>query len=139
MHNYRPTPRLSSLAACAFFAGCAAAPPVPFQIIDDKAVAYTGTYQTSNQQMDIRIAGQSFHGFYIVASGTNVSITQSASARRFRSYETVTNVSSNSARALLTASGGERITCNFLFEDRRAVGDCKSSTGRHYQFIATGD
>jgi hypothetical protein len=120
----------------AILAGCAAPAPVPFQLIDAERT-YTGSFKPADESIDILIDDKPFHGFYIVARGTTVSTYETPFSRRFRSFQTITSSTSNSARALLTAADGEKITCAFLFEDKRAVGDCKSSKGKVYQFVAT--
>jgi hypothetical protein len=120
----------------AILAGCAAPAPIPFQLIDNQRT-YTGSFKPGDQSIDILIGDKPFHGFYVVARGTTVTTVETPFARRFRSYQTITSSTSNSARALLTAADGEKITCAFLFEDKRAVGDCKSSKGTIYQFVAS--
>lgn len=119
----------------AILAGCAAPAPIPFQLIEDQRTHH-GTFKPGDASIDILIGDKPFHGFYIVAAGTTVSTVETPFARRFRSYQTITTSTSNSARALLTSPDGERITCAFLFQDKRAVGDCKSSKGKVYQFLA---
>jgi hypothetical protein len=118
--------------------GCAAPLPVPFELIDQQSVAHEGSFHVDDQRMEATIDGKRFQGFYVVATGTAVVTTDTLSSRRFRSYQSVSSVSSNSARAVLTSADGERITCEFLFADQKAVGDCRSSTGRTFQLVATG-
>jgi hypothetical protein len=44
--------------------------------------------------------------------------------------------SSNSARAHLTADDGQQLSCEFVFESRRAIGECRSPAGAVFQLIA---
>lgn len=119
-------------------AGCASQPPVPFQLVDQQSVAHTGVFRTQDRSMDVSIAGKDFHGFYIVATGTAVGTSDALFSRRFHTVETFSSVSSNAARAVLKSADGESITCEFLFEGLRAVGDCRSSAGKAYQLVAAG-
>jgi hypothetical protein len=119
-------------------ASCAAPPPLPFDLVDQKAGIHHGTFQVQDQHMDAMIGGKHFEGFYLIETGTAVVTTNSLFARRPRTFQSITTVSSNAARAVLTSADGERITCEFLLEGQQAIGDCRSSTGRTFQLMATG-
>jgi hypothetical protein len=115
--------------------GCAA-PPVAFQLLDAESRVQSGTLFPANQQIEVTVNGHAFRGFYIVAGGTADS--QSFGGHRFLSRDTITTFSSNSARAYLTADDGQRLSCEFLFESRRAIGECRSPAGAVFQLIADG-
>jgi len=116
--------------------GCATS-PILFQLIDDHSNTYAGSYDPKDRSMDVTINKKAFHGFYIVSHGTAVG-TSNVFGRRFHTVDTFSDVTSNSAKAYMSATDGEKITCDFLFEDRRAVGECKSSFGNIYQLVAEG-
>lgn len=119
-------------------AACATQPPVPFQLIDQGSVAHAGTYNPNDQSMDVSVGGKAFHGFYIIATGAGMSTSDALFPHRVGSVSTFSQLTSNSARAMLRAEDGESISCQFLFQDGRAIGDCNSSAGKTYQFVATG-
>ena len=129
----------TSLSACVLVlvAGCAATPPVPFQLVDSASRVQSGSIFPDSQRIEVMVDGYLFSGFYIVASGAAVS--QTLAGRRFFSRDTVTTFSSNSARAHLTADNGQRLSCDFLFESRRALGECRSPSGAVFQLIAGGN
>ena len=84
--------------------------------------------------MEVTVDGHVFNGFYIVASGDAVSET--LGGRRFFPHETFTSYSSNAARAQLTAENGQQLSCKFLFESKRALGECQTPAGAVFQLIA---
>ena len=126
-----------SVFVAAIAGGCATPLPVPFQLIDSESRTQWGTIFPDSQRIAVTIDGHVFSGFYIVASGEAVS--QTLSGRRFLPNDTITTFSSNSARAHLTSDNGQQLSCGFLFESRRAIGECRSPSGAVFQLIADGN
>jgi hypothetical protein len=126
----------ASAAALLAAGGCAAPQPVPFQLVDAATRIQRGLIFTDSQRIEATVDDRLFSGFYIVATGS--AFSQSLMGRRFWPRETVTTFSSNSARAQLTAAGGQQLSCEFLFEDRRALGECRTPAGAVFQLIADG-
>lgn len=120
----------------ALVAGCATPQPVPFHLIDSESRIQKGTIFTDSQRLEVMIEGQLYKGFYIFANGAAHSETFGG----WRSYprETVTTYSSNSVRAQLATDNGQRLSCEFLFESRRAIGECRSPAGTVFQLVADG-
>lgn len=117
--------------------GCAAPLPVPFQLVDAASRVQRGTLFPDSQRISVTVDGQVFNGFYIVASGAAVS--QNLGGRRFFPGDMLTTFSSNSARAHLTADNGQSLSCEFLIESRRAIGECRSPAGAVFQLVADGN
>lgn len=116
--------------------GCAAPQPIPFQLVDAAARTQNGTFYPDSQRIEAIIDGRLFSGFYIVAA--EVAYSQTFGGRRLFPRDTVTTITSNSARAHLTADDGQRLSCEFLLESSRALGECHSPTGAIYQLVAGG-
>ncbi len=116
--------------------GCATSPPVPFQLIDSASRIQPGNIFPDVHRLEVMLDEHLFTGFYIVATGT--AISQTLTGRRFIPRDTVTTVFSNSARAHLTADNGQQLNCEFLFEGRRALGECRTPAGATYQLTADG-
>ena len=114
--------------------GCTAPAPVSFQLVDSESRVQWGTLFPDNQRIEVTINGHVFKGFYIFASGTAVS--QNLSGRRLFPGSTVTTFSSNTVRAHLATDDGKQLSCEFLFEFRRAIGECRSPDGVIFQLIA---
>jgi hypothetical protein len=134
------TKHLTSISACILvlgIAGCAAPKPVPFQLVNSESKVHQGTLFPDNQRIEVKIDGQLYQGFYMVATGQAHS--ESFGGWRSTPRETVTTYSSNSVRAQLISENGQRLRCEFLFEGRRAIGECRSLSGTVFQLIANGD
>ena len=128
---------LASLLVILIAGGCAAPLPMPFQLVDSASRVQRGTIFPDSQRIEVTVDEHLFTGFYIVANGAAVS--HSLGGRRFFPSDTVTTFSLNSARAQLTADNGQRLSCEFLFESRRALGECRSPAGAVFQLIADGN
>lgn len=127
-------PRRSLVAiAAAMFGACSPLPPLPFELIDDGKV-FQGAFFPSEERLEATIGDKKFQGFYIVASG--IATTQGTWPARRLPSSTTTTYSSNAARAMLTSQQGDRLSCEFLLEGRRAIGECKAADGRVYQLVA---
>jgi len=117
--------------------GCAAPQPVPFKLVDSESRIQKGTIFPDKGQIEVTVDGQQYKGFYIAATG--VAYSESFGGWRSFPRNTVTTYSSNSARAQLVTDSGLRLSCDFLFEDKRAIGQCRSPSGTVYQLVADGN
>ena len=125
---------ISFVSVLILVAGCAAPKPLPFQLIDSESRAQKGTIFTDTQRIEATVDGQLYKGFYIFANG--VAYSQSFGGWRANPRETVTNYSSNSVRAQLTSDKGQRLKCDFLFEGRKAIGECRTPAGAVFHLVA---
>ena len=128
---------IAGIGVLALAGGCAAPQPVPFQLVDAASKVQRGAIFSDSQRIEVTVDGQMFQGFYIIASGAAVS--HAPVGRRFYPGDTLTTFSSNSARAHLSADNGQRLSCEFLIEYRRAIGECRSPSGAVFQLIADGN
>ncbi|MDD5056448.1 MAG: hypothetical protein PHQ60_01155 [Sideroxydans sp.] len=124
----------ASVFILAMTTGCSAPQPVPFQLVDPASKIQKGTIFPDGQRIEAVVDGQLYKGFYIVASG--VAYSQSFGGASPFSRNMVATYSSNSVRAQLTSDTGQRLSCEFLFESRRAIGECRSPAGAVYQLSA---
>jgi hypothetical protein len=131
-----PKTLITSLSALVILAGCAASLPIPFQLVDSQSKVQKGTIYTDTQRIEVTVDGHVYKGFYIVASST--ALSQSTSIQRYYPRNTITTFTSNNARSHLTADNGQRLSCEFLLEFRRALGECRSPAGAEFQLVADG-
>lgn len=124
-----------SLCVAALVTGCAASQPVPFQLIDPASAVQKGTIFPARQRIEVTIDGQRYKGFYLMANGS----AYSESLGGLHARQSMTTYFSNTARAQLTSEKGQHLSCEFLFEGRRAIGACKTPAGVEYQLSAEGD
>jgi len=108
-------------------------PPLPFSLAQGDQL-HNGQMHPGDHLMEVTVAGKRFEGFYIQANST--ALSQGLWPRRGFPNDTVTNISSNAARAVMTAADGERLYCDFMFEGNRVLGECKSSTNASFQLLA---
>lgn len=131
------------MSGCAFMVvlglagGCATPQPVPFKLIDSESKVQRGAIFPDSQRLEVMVDGRLFQGFYIVATGSAVS--QTVTGRRLLPRDTVTTLYSNSARAHLTADNGQQLSCEFLFEARRLLGECRYPAGAVLKMVAEGN
>ncbi len=125
----------ASLATLVLVVGCGTPQPVPFQLVDPASKVQNGTIFPDGQRIEAVIDGQLYKGFYIVAGDVAYSETIGG---RFYPIDTVTTSVSNRARAQMASDSGQRLTCEFLLESRRAIGECRSLTGSVFQLTADG-
>jgi hypothetical protein len=123
------------IAAIVLAAGCASQ-PIPIQLIDSESGINKGTIYPDGQRIEAKIDGQFYKGFYIVAA--QVAYSETFGGWRSGPRDTVTTASSNSGRAHLTSDKGQQLSCEFLFESQRAIGECRSPTGKTFQLTADG-
>ena len=116
--------------------GCANQKPLPFELVDANSSMNKGTIFPDGQRIEATIDGQLYTGFYLVA--TQVAYSETFGGWRSGPRDTVTTSSSNSVRAHLVSPKGEQLNCEFLFESRQAIGECKSPSGKIFQLAADG-
>ncbi len=124
---------MTFLAVALVATGCASH-PVPFQLVDASSKVQKGTIFPDGQRIEITLDGHLFSGYYIFASGA--AISQGNYGRHFFPGDTITNYYSNSARAHLTSDNEKHLNCEFLFEGRRAIGQCSTPSGATFQLNA---
>jgi len=114
--------------------GCAAPMPIPFNLLDPESRIQRGTIFPADQRIEVTVDGQTFSGFYILATGE--AFSQTTSGRRSFPSNTETTYYTNSARAHLTSDKGQQLSCKFLIESKRAVGECRSPAGAVFQLFS---
>lgn len=138
----------ASLAAAALLAGCATTPqPLPFDLVGKGATVHRGLFKPADGSIDVRINNKVYTGFYVTsvstARSTNVGFGVGYGGYgRYGMYgaypaETWTTVSNNSGKAFLQSADGDKLNCDFMYEGRRLLGECRSpDTGAVYQMVA---
>ncbi|NNM51815.1 MAG: hypothetical protein HKM02_06270 [Pseudomonadales bacterium] len=134
--NQRQFLALSCLSGILILSGCAIT-PIPFALYGKDNATGSGTMDPRHGTIQATIDGRDYHGFYIVSHGTAVT---SSPPDPFFGFPPIMNsmvdVSMNSARAAMSSDDGSRISCQFLFQGHRALGDCQTPSGKHYQMVA---
>lgn len=130
--NYRK-PAVVLLAALLY--GCAAEPPIPFQLIDATSTSFNGSFDGRSQAMEVFIGETRYLGFYVIGTGV-ATAPQPWFPRRGFPIDMTTTFRTNTARAHLQSANGRHLNCEFNFEGRRAIGECRTPEGTRYQLVA---
>lgn len=144
-----PTVRLLPTVAVALtLAACATTPqPLPFDLVGKGSTVHRGLFRPADGSVDVRINNKVYTGFYVTsvstARSTNVGFGVGYGGYgRYGMYgaypsETWTTISNNSGKAYLQSADGDKLNCDFMYEGRRLLGECRSpDTGAVYQMVA---
>lgn len=138
-----------AVLAVLLLGACATTPqPLPFDLVGKGTAAHRGLFKPADGSIEARINGKVYTGFYVTsvstARSTSVGIGMGMGYGRYgyRGYgafpsETWTTVSNNSGKAYLQSADGDKLNCDFIYEGRRLLGECRSpDNGAVYQMVA---
>lgn len=129
---------------------CATTPqPLPFDLVGKGATAHRGLFKPADGSIEARINGKVYTGFYVTsvstARSTSIGVGMGYGSFGRRGYgaygafpqETWTTISNNSGKAYLQSADGDKLNCDFIYEGRRLLGECRSpDNGAVYQMVA---
>ncbi len=130
--------KYSLIIACSLGLAACAATPLPFKLYDAQQQVWPGQLNPHDGSIIAHIEGKDYRGFYLVAHGTAVSSTPLSLFADPPMMQTVSQIDMNTARASLSAGDGSRLTCSFLFQGRKILGNCHDSQGHTYDLAADG-
>ena len=139
-----------ALLSALLLGACATTPqPLPFDLVGKGATVHRGLFKPADGSIEARINGKVYTGFYV----TSVSTARSTSVgvglgygnfgrRGYGAYgafpsETWTTISNNNGKAYLQSADGDKLNCDFIYEGRRLLGECRSlDDSAVYQMVA---
>jgi hypothetical protein len=139
-----------AVIAAVLLAGCATTPqPLPFDLVGKGSTVHRGLFKPADGSIDVRINNKVYTGFYVTsvstARSTNMGFGVGYGGYGRYGYgmygaypsETWTTVSNNTGKAYLQSADGDKLNCDFMYEGRRLLGECRSpDTGAVYQMVA---
>jgi hypothetical protein len=139
-----------AVIAAALLAACATTPqPLPFDLVGKGSTVHRGLFKPADGSIDVRINNKVYTGFYVTsvstARSTNMGFGVGYGGYGRYGYgmygaypsETWTTVSNNTGKAYLQSADGDKLNCDFMYEGRRLLGECRSpDTGAVYQMVA---
>jgi hypothetical protein len=146
-----PARLFASALSVLLLAGCATPPqPLPFDLVGKGSTVHRGLFKPADGSIEVRIDNRVYTGFYVTsvstARSTNVGFGVGYGGwGRYGGYgmygaypsETWTTVSNNSGKAYLQSAEGDKLNCDFMYEGRRLLGECRSpDTGAVFQMVA---
>lgn len=99
-------------------------------------MVHKGWFHPEMHTMEVDIGDTHYQGHYIIATST--AVFQGLWLRRGFPNDTVTTINSNSAKAVMNSPDGKHLFCDFLFEARRVLGECKSAANLTYRLVSQG-
>lgn len=139
-----------ALLALLLLGACATTPqPLPFDLVGKGTVAHRGLFKPADGSIEARINGKVYTGFYVTSVSTarssSIGVGMGYGRYGYRGYgaygafpqETWTTISNNSGKAYLQSADGDKLNCEFIYEGRRLLGECRSpDSGAVYQMVA---
>lgn len=89
-----------------------------------------GAFNTGGRSMEVTVGTKLYSGSYVTNAGGSVSTFQGFSGRATAFGTGQSFHSGNSAVALLTASDGDTMRCEFNYQRLTAIGVCQTRGGR---------
>jgi|GEM_PF-1987561 len=137
-------------AAAALLSACATTPqPLPFDLVGKGNNVHRGIFKPADASVEVRINNKVYTGFYVtsVTTARSSSIGFGVGYGGYGRYgygmagaypsETWTTVNNNTGKAYLQSADGDKLNCDFMYEGRRLLGECRSpDTGAVYQMVA---
>ena len=147
MSRYLLTPFVIAL----LLTGCATTPePMAFDLLGKGNTVYRGLFKPADNTVEVRINNKVYTGFYVTSTTTAHSTSLGVgvgygSYGRYGGYgmygayptDTWTTISNNTGKAYLQNGDGDKLNCDFMYEGRRLLGECRSvENGAVYQMVA---
>ncbi len=110
--------------------------PEHFQLYGSEQQRWQGVLYPDHERIETTINGRHFQGFYIVSRGTAVTTTPEILFGFPPFMNNMVDISMNSARASMVSEDGMHLSCKFLFQGKRLLGECTGPEGEHYQLVA---
>jgi hypothetical protein len=93
------------------------------------------TFNMFNQTMEVVYKGSLYKGNYVTNSGVGYGTVQNFGKNYSYGTSQIYN-SGNSGRAILFSSIGDKLSCEFTYDDNTAIGVCSNSKGEKFDLIS---
>lgn len=120
-----------SLYSIIFLAGCA---QPTLYLIDKNNKENIVTYSTMTKSMEVTRNGVLYKGNYVTDSKVGYGNVQTYGAKPAFGATQVYTPGSN-GRAILFASNGDKLSCEFTYDDNTAIGVCTNNNGDKFDLV----
>lgn len=93
------------------------------------------TFNTSGKTMEVIHNGSLFKGNYVTNSSVGYGNVQNF-GKKYSYGTTQVYISGNSGRSILFSSNGDKLTCEFTYDDTKSIGVCSDSKGEKFDLIS---
>jgi hypothetical protein len=125
--------KLTVLLFIFFLVGCSTRGTL--YLIDKNNNRDVVTFNMFNQTMEVVYKGSLYKGNYVTNSGVGYGTVQNF-GKNYSFGTSQIYTSGNSGRSILFSSNGDRITCEFLYDDTKVIGVCNNSNGEKFDLVS---
>ena len=93
------------------------------------------TFNTSGKTMEVIHNGSLFKGNYVTNSSVGYGNVQNF-GKKYSYGTTQVYISGNSGRSILFSSNGDKLTCEFTYDDTKSIGVCSDSKGEKFDLVS---
>ena len=93
------------------------------------------TFNTSGKTMEVVHNGSLYKGNYVTNSSVGYGNVQNF-GKKYSYGTTQVYISGNSGRSILFSSNGDKLTCEFTYDDTKSIGVCNDSKGEKFDLVS---
>jgi len=93
------------------------------------------TFNTLGKTMEVFHNGSLYKGNYVTNSSVGYGNVQNF-GKKYSYGTTQVYISGNSGRSILFSSNGDKLTCEFTYDDTKSIGVCNDSKGEKFDLIS---
>ena len=123
--------KLSLIVLLIFVTGCSGT----LYLIDKNNNRDVMTFNTLSQTMEVFHNGSLYKGKYVTNSSVGYGNVQNF-GKNYSFGTSQVYISGNSGRSILFSSNGDKLSCEFTYNDNTAIGVCHNSKGEKFDLIS---
>ena len=93
------------------------------------------TFNTLGKTMEVVHNGSLYKGNYVTNSSVGYGNTQNF-GKQYSFGTSQVYISGNSGRSILFSSSGDKLSCEFTYDNTKAIGFCNDSKGEKFDLIS---
>jgi len=93
------------------------------------------TFNTLGKTMEVFHNGSLYKGNYVTNSSVGYGNVQNF-GKKYSYGTTQVYISGNSGRSILFSSNGDKLTCEFTYDDTKSIGVCSDSKGEKFDLVS---
>jgi len=93
------------------------------------------TFNTLGKTMEVIHNGSLYKGNYVTNSSVGYGNVQNF-GKKYSYGTTQVYISGNSGRSILFSSNGDKLTCEFTYDDTKSIGVCSDSKGEKFDLVS---
>ena len=93
------------------------------------------TFNTLGKTMEVVHNGSLYKGNYVTNSSVGYGNVQNF-GKKYSYGTTQVYISGNSGRSILFSSNGDKLTCEFTYDDTKSIGVCSDSKGEKFDLVS---